>query len=176
MTAHYLHRAIDLARRGPLADPNPQVGCVLFRGDQVIGEGWHEGAGSPHAEVAALRRHADGFTPRDLAGAGVAPTIGIDEIHAAQQAAARVAVTDDVLAYVVDLARATRQSPSVKLGVSPRASAALLATAKAWAWLGGYPAITPDHVQTMIVPTWQHRIQLRPEAEIEGVSAEAVLT
>lgn len=128
------------------------------------------------AEVAVLRRHADGFTPRDLAGAGVAPTIGIDEIHAAQQAAARVAVTDDVLAYVVDLARATRQSPSVKLGVSPRASAALLATAKAWAWLGGYPAITPDHVQTMIVPTWQHRIQLRPEAEIEGVSAEAVLT
>ncbi|KYH44312.1 riboflavin biosynthesis protein RibD [Branchiibius sp. NY16-3462-2] len=59
VTAHYLHRAIDLARRGPLADPNPQVGCVLVRGDQVIGEGWHEGAGSPHAEVAALRAAGD---------------------------------------------------------------------------------------------------------------------
>jgi len=78
--------------------------------------------------------------------------------------------------FVVDLARATRQSPSVQLGVSPRASTALLAAAKAWAWLGGYPAITPDHVQTMLVPTWRHRIRLRPEAELEGVSVDAILT
>ena len=76
----------------------------------------------------------------------------------------------------MDLARATRQSPSVQLGVSPRASTALLAAAKAWAWLGGYPAITPDHVQTMLVPTWRHRIRLRPEAELEGVSVDAILT
>ena len=101
--------------------------------------------------------------------------VTIAEIHAAQQAAASVAVADDVLAYVVDLARATRQSPSVQLGVSPRASTALLAAAKAWAWLGGYPAITPDHVQTMLVPVWRHRIRLRPEAEIEGVSVDAIL-
>jgi MoxR-like ATPase len=64
----------------------------------------------------------------------------------------------------------------VQLGASPRAATALLATAKAWAWLGGYPAITPDHVQTMLVPTWRHRLRLRPEAEIEGVSADAVLS
>ena len=56
---------------------------------------------------------------------------------------------------------------------SPRASTALLAAAKAWAWLGGYPAITPDHVQTMLVPTWRHRIRLRPDAELEGVSVDA---
>ena len=61
-------------------------------------------------------------------------------------------------------------------GTAPRAATALLATAKAWAWLGGYPAITPDHVQTMLVPTWRHRLRLRPEAEIEGVSADAVLS
>ena len=75
-----------------------------------------------------------------------------DEIRAAQRAAASVTVSDDVLGYVVDLAQATRRSPSVQLGVSPRAATALLAAAKAWAWLGGYPAITPDHVQTMLVP------------------------
>ena len=127
------------------------------------------------AEVAVLRRHAGGFSPRDLQGAGIEPVVTISEIHAAQEAAASVAVADDVLAYVVDLARATRQSPSVQLGVSPRASTALLAAAKAWAWLGGYPAITPDHVQTMLVPVWRHRIRLRPEAEIEGVSVDAIL-
>jgi MoxR-like ATPase len=127
------------------------------------------------AEVAVLRRHAGGFSPNDLGGAGLQPVVSIAEIHAAQRAAASVAVADDVLSYVVDLARATRQSPSVQLGVSPRASTALLAAAKAWAWLGGYPAITPDHVQTMLVPVWRHRIRLRPEAEIEGVSVDAIL-
>jgi MoxR-like ATPase len=127
------------------------------------------------AEIAVLRRHASGFVPGDLAAAGIGAVVDADGIRAAQRAAASVTVADDVLAYVVDLARATRQSPSVQLGVSPRASTALLAAAKAWAWLGGYPAITPDHVQTMVVPVWRHRIRLRPEAEIEGVSADAIL-
>ena len=127
------------------------------------------------AELAVLRRHAGGFDPRDLAGAGLRTVITADEIRAAQRAAASVTVADDVLGYVVDLAQATRRSPSVQLGVSPRATTALLAAAKAWAWLGGYPAITPDHVQTMLVPTWRHRIRLRPDAELEGVSVDAVL-
>ncbi|MGW9112767.1 MULTISPECIES: AAA family ATPase [Microbacterium] len=126
------------------------------------------------AEVAVLRRHADGFSPRSLDD--VRPVVGADEIRAAQRAASQVAATDDVLAYIVDLARATRQSPSVQVGASPRAATALLAAAKAWAWLGGYPAITPDHVQAMIVPVWRHRIVLRADAEIEGVSPEAVLS
>ncbi|TQK19029.1 MoxR-like ATPase [Microbacterium sp. SLBN-154] len=128
------------------------------------------------AELAVLRRHAEGFDPRDLGAAGLRRVIDPAEIVAAQHAAARVTVTDDVLGYVVDLAQATRQSPSVQLGVSPRATTALLAAAKAWAWLGGYPAITPDHVQTLLVPTWRHRIRLRPDAELEGVSVDAVLT
>jgi len=126
------------------------------------------------AEVSVLRRHADGFSPRELTD--LHPVVTGDEILAAQQAAGRVQVTDDVLGYVVDLARATRQSPSVQLGASPRASTALLAAAKAWAWLNGSSAVTPDHVQTMLIPVWRHRLQLRPDAEMEGVSADAVLT
>jgi len=127
------------------------------------------------AELAVLRRHAGGFDPRDLTAAGLQRAASADEIRAARRAAASVTVSDDVLGYVVDLAQATRRSPSVQLGVSPRAATALLAASKAWAWLGGYPAITPDHVQTMLVPTWRHRIRLRPDAELEGVSVDAVL-
>jgi len=125
------------------------------------------------AEVTVLRLHAGGFSPRELTGVEAAVTA--DEIRAAQDAASRVEVTDEVLGYVVDLARATRQSPSVQLGASPRASTGLLAAAKAWAWLNGSTAVTPDHVQTMLVPVWRHRLQLRPDAEMEGVSADAVL-
>ena len=126
-------------------------------------------------EVEVLQRHADGFNPRDLAGAGVTAVLGVDDITAARAAVARVGATPEVLGYVVDLARATRQSPSVQLGVSPRGTTALLAAAKAWAWLSGAEAITPDHVQAMLLPVWRHRVALRPEAELEGVSADTIL-
>jgi MoxR-like ATPase len=126
-------------------------------------------------EIAVLQRHAAGFNPRDLTGAGLTAVLGASELRQAQASATAVGASPDVLAYTVDLARATRQSPSVKLGVSPRGSTALLASAKAWAWLNGSPAITPDHVQAMVLPVLRHRIQLRPEAELEGVSVDSIL-
>ena len=125
------------------------------------------------SEVQVLRKHADGFSPRELAGLN--PVTTPEELLAAQQAASRVAVSNDVLTYIVDLARATRSAPSVELGASPRASAGLLAAAKAWAWLNGSVAVTPDHVQAMLTPVWRHRISLRPDAQMEGVSADTVL-
>jgi MoxR-like ATPase len=127
------------------------------------------------SEFEILRRHANGFDPRDLAAAGVTRVLGAAELAAAQAAVASVGAEAEVLAYIVDLARATRRSPSMKLGASPRGATALLASAKAWAWLSGYESITPDHVQAMVLPVWRHRLQLRPEAELEGVSADAIL-
>jgi len=124
-----------------------------------------------------VRRHQLFFSPELSAPAASrpawkpAPSAEIAPIAAV----ASVGSSADVLAYIVDLARATRRSPSVKLGVSPRGTTALLASAKAWAWLSGYDAITPDHVQAMVLPVWRHRIQLRPEAELEGVSVDAIL-
>jgi len=127
------------------------------------------------AEVEVMQRHADGFNPRDLAAAGVTGVVDADAITAARAAVAEVRASPELLGYIVDLARATRQSPSVKLGVSPRGTTALLAATKAWAWLQEAEAITPDHVQAMLLPVWRHRIALRPEAELEGVSADTIL-
>ncbi|UCR90538.1 AAA family ATPase [Mycetocola spongiae] len=127
------------------------------------------------AEVEVLRRHAAGFNPRDLSGAGVSAVLSAEDLTAAQDAAAAIGIGDDVLTYIVDLARATRMSPSVRMGVSPRGSTALLASAKAWAWLSGYSSVTPDHVQAMVLPVWRHRLQLRPEAELEGVGSDTIL-
>ena len=127
------------------------------------------------AELEVLTRHSAGFDPRDLTAAGVTPVLDAETLLDAQRRVRDVGASPDVLGYAVDLARATRLSPSVKLGVSPRGATALLAAAKAWAWLSGFDAVTPDHVQTMAYPVWRHRIQLRPEAELEGMSADAIL-
>jgi MoxR-like ATPase len=126
-------------------------------------------------EVEVLTRHSAGFNPRDLASAGVMPVLSAADLANAQAAVTRVGASADVIGYAVDLARATRRSPSVKLGVSPRGTTALLTASKAWAWLTGFDAITPDHVQAMALPVLRHRIQLRPEAELEGVSADTIL-
>ncbi|PRY60137.1 MoxR-like ATPase [Knoellia remsis] len=126
-------------------------------------------------EVSVLRRHADGFDPRDLDAAGLRPVASAADLEAGADAVRRVEVSDDVAAYVVDIARATRQSPSLSLGVSPRGATALLATARAWAWLGGRGFVTPDDVKALAHATLAHRLALRPEAELEGVDVAAVL-
>jgi MoxR-like ATPase len=126
-------------------------------------------------EVEIMARHAAGFNPRDLAAAGVKPVLDAARLARAQAEVAKVGASADVLGYAVDLARATRQSPSVRLGVSPRGTTALLAASRAWAWLNGVDAITPDDVQAMALPVLRHRIELRPEAELEGVSADTIL-
>jgi MoxR-like ATPase len=128
-----------------------------------------------HEEIEVLARHAAGFDPRDLAAAGVRPAAGTDVLDRARREVAEVQVAPEVLGYVVDLVRATRQSPSLSLGVSPRGATALLATSRAWAWLSGRSYVTPDDVKALAHPTLRHRVQLRAEAELEGVTAESVL-
>ena len=128
-----------------------------------------------HEEIEVLRRHAAGFDPRDLTSAGVRPVTDREELARARHEVAQVQVSPEVLGYAVDVCRATRQSPSLSLGVSPRGATALLATARAWAWLSGRGYVTPDDIKALAHPTLRHRVQLRAEAELEGVTAESVL-
>lgn len=127
-------------------------------------------------EIEVLSRHASGFMPQDLAAAGLRAVASGQDLAAAREQVRTVGTTPELLAYVVDLVRATRSAPSVALGVSPRGATALLATARAWAWLSGRSFVTPDDVKTLALPTLRHRIQLRPESEMEGVTTESVIT
>ncbi|WP_017538514.1 AAA family ATPase [Nocardiopsis halophila] len=126
-------------------------------------------------EVGVLARHAAGFDPSDLEAAGVRPVAGPVELAAARAAAASVRVSQEVLGYIVDLCRATRRSPSLQLGASPRGATALLRTSRAWAWLSGRDYVTPDDVKALARATLRHRVALRPEAELEGATADGVL-
>jgi MoxR-like ATPase len=124
-------------------------------------------------EVQVLQAHHEGFDPRDLSA--LQAVASPEDLAAGRLAVQAVQVTPEVLGYVVDVCRATRTSPSLQLGVSPRGATALLATSKAWAWLSGRDYVTPDDVKALARPTLRHRVQLRPEAELEGVTADGVL-
>ncbi|HEU4490365.1 MAG TPA: MoxR family ATPase [Jiangellales bacterium] len=126
-------------------------------------------------EIRIVTRHAEGFDPRDLGGAGLRAVASAEDLRTARTAVATVRATAEVIGYVVDLGRATRSSAALQLGVSPRGATALLASSRAWAWLSGRDYVTPDDVKALARPTLRHRVQLRPEAELEGVTADAVL-
>ncbi|WP_076974642.1 MoxR family ATPase [Streptomyces sp. M1013] len=126
-------------------------------------------------EIDVLTRHAAGFNPRDLHAAGVRPVASAADLEAARAEAAKTTVSPEITAYIVDICRATRESPSLTLGVSPRGATALLSTSRAWAWLTGRDYVTPDDVKALALPTLRHRVQLRPEAEMEGVTTDSVI-
>lgn len=127
-------------------------------------------------EIEILNRHAAGFRPTELADAGLRAVADQCTIAAAREEIAQVKTSPEVVAYIVDLVQATRTSPSFQAGVSPRGSTALMKTAKAWAWLLGRDFVTPDDVQALVLPCLRHRVSLRPEAEMDGVSIDQVLT
>jgi MoxR-like ATPase len=126
-------------------------------------------------EIQVVHRHACGFDPRNLAAAGLRPVAGPADLDAGVAAVRAVTVSPEVTGYIVDIARATRQSPSLSLGASPRAATALMATSRAWAWLSGREFVTPDDVKALAHATLAHRLSLRPEAELEGINVGSVL-
>ena len=119
-------------------------------------------------EEAVLARHDQGLDPHDLASVGVHAVAGAADLAAAREEVAAVTVDERVRDYIVALVRATRESPSVSLGASPRGATMVLWAAKAWAWLAGKPFVTPDEVKAVAKPTLRHRLQVRPEVELEG--------
>jgi MoxR-like ATPase len=126
-------------------------------------------------EAAVLERHDQGLDPHDLRSAGVGAVARGADLTAAREQVAAVTTETPVRDYIVSIARATRDSPSLALGVSPRGAAMLLWAAKAWAWLAGRPFVTPDEVKAVAKPALRHRIELRPEVELEGVTTDGVL-
>ncbi|MBV8159359.1 MAG: MoxR family ATPase [Acidimicrobiia bacterium] len=130
---------------------------------------------SAEEEAAVLARHDRGLDPHDLASAGIGPVAGAADLAAARREVEGVTVDERVRDYIVAVVRATRASPSVSLGASPRGATMVLWAAKAWAWLAGKPFVTPDEVKAVALSTLRHRIELRPEVELEGGTPDGVL-
>ena len=110
-------------------------------------------------------------TPR-AADLGVEPVLTTASLSAAVNAVSDVRLTDEIVGYVVDLVRATRESADFEAGASPRAAAMLAAASRARAALEGRDYVIPDDVKHLAQPAMRHRVILAPSAEIEGRTAD----
>jgi MoxR-like ATPase len=126
-------------------------------------------------EVDILRRRHQGFRDDDLRAAGLTQVPAATDLPACRHSALSVTVSDDLFAYIATITRQTRSNANLVLGCSPRASAMLLEAAKVLAALRGRDFLTPDDVKDIAPPTLRHRLILRPEADIEGLTADDVI-
>jgi len=110
-----------------------------------------------------------------LARGEVQTVIPGEELAALRQQLMRITVRDELVAYLMDIVRATREHESILVGAGPRATQSLLLASRAYAALAGRDFVTPDDVKTMATPVLEHRLILRPEFEIEGVSIREVI-
>jgi MoxR-like ATPase len=126
-------------------------------------------------ERALIARAVAGFDAHDLAAAGVEPVVTRAELLEAQAAVRAVHVADSLQGYLYDIVAATRSSPDVALGASPRAALALVAATQAAALLDGRDFATSDDVKDVAVAVLAHRILVRPEAELDGATPGEVI-
>jgi len=110
-----------------------------------------------------------------LAGGAVRPVITAESLAAMRGQLNGIVIRDELVAYLVDIVRATRKHESVLVGAGPRATQALLLSSRAFAAISGRDFVTPDDIKAMSVPVLEHRLILRPEFEIEGVTVTEVI-
>lgn len=125
-------------------------------------------------EIQLLANVQNGFESRDLEGMNLT-AVDPSLLSQAQQEVKSVTVQEALFSYIVQIVRRTRDWPSLSLGASPRAAVSLMAVAKAQAAMDGRDYVIPDDVKSSARPVLRHRIVLRPEADLEGITPDQVL-
>jgi MoxR-like ATPase len=128
----------------------------------------------PAHEAEILSRYQDGFEARTFERVQV-EAVREDALQSAREEAGRVRVEPKLLDYIVSIVRATRNSPAVSLGASPRAAISLMLVGKAIAAIEGRDFLIPDDVKTAAPPILRHRMLLKPEADLEGITTDQIV-
>ncbi len=127
-------------------------------------------------ELSLARRIIGGDAPEaTLKSGAVRPVIRNEELLAIRSELNAIATRDELIAYAVDIVFASRKHESILVGAGSRATQALILASRAHAAIRGRDFVTPDDIKAMTVPVLEHRLILRPEFEIEGVSVAEVI-
>lgn len=117
--------------------------------------------------------HTTSFWTPD--GFGIQPVAQKSQLHAMREHVQAIRLADDLVDYVVDIVRATREHPGLAYGASPRAANMLASAARAYAVLAGRDYVIPDDIKQLAKPTLRHRLGLSPTAEIEELGPDAII-
>src|SRR5262245_55623502 len=128
------------------------------------------------SEVEMVRVHGHRPSMPRIEDFQLAPVMSRERLAEVREYVSGLRVAEDVLQYVVELVRATRQHPSLRVGGSPRSCNVLASAARAAAVLDGRDFVIPDDVKALLLPVLRHRVVLSPTVEVEGKSADEVLT
>jgi len=127
-------------------------------------------------ELTLAKRMLGRESPENVLDAGaVQQVVTAETLAILRGELARITLRDELLPYLVDIVRASRKHESVLVGAGPRATQSLLLASRAAAAISGRDFVTPDDIKTMAYPVLEHRLILRPEFEIEGVSVNEVI-
>jgi MoxR-like ATPase len=127
-------------------------------------------------ELELARRMLGDSSPEETLERGdVKPVINGEELRLLRSICEKIVVRDELLAYIVEIIRKTRSEDSVLLGAGPRATQALLLSGRMLAAISGRDFVTPDDIKEMALPVLEHRLILRPEYEIEGLTIAEVV-
>ena len=130
---------------------------------------------SQSEENEILNRYHNGFDAHALEDIGIERVANYDIIRQCRESINGVVVDDSIINYISEIAGETRRTPHFLLGGSPRASIALLLCSKVFAAIRGREFVTPDEVKSLVLPVLRHRVILKAESEIEGLTADDVL-
>ena len=117
--------------------------------------------------------HTTSFWTPD--GFGIRPVAQESQLHAMREHVQAIRLADDLVDYVVDIVRATREHPGLTYGASPRAANMLASASRAYAVLAGREYVIPDDIKQLATPTLRHRLGLSPTAEIEELGPDAII-
>ena len=129
----------------------------------------------PEQEIDILKLHHSGFHPQNLEERGLQTVTSVEELRSAQIEVTHTTVEDKVFNYIYDIVKTTRDNRDIMVGASPRAGIGLLNISKAIARMRGRDFVIPDDVKEFAPAVLRHRIQLRPESEIEGQTSDDVV-
>ena len=130
---------------------------------------------SREEERAIVTQHGHRTIMPTPAQFGVEAVARLDDLVAMRQSVEAIRLSSDIVDYIVDIVRATRENPALQFGASPRSANMLASAARAFAGLGGRDYVIPDDVKLLAPPTLRHRLVLAPGAEIEGLDTDKVV-
>ena len=127
-------------------------------------------------ELTLAKRMLGTHSPEDtLTSGAVKQTLSPEILTKLRRTLLVIKIKEDLVGYIVEIVRKTRSHPSVLVGAGPRATQAMVLASRTYAAICGRDFVTPDDIKTLSVPILAHRLILRPEYEVEGLSVEEVI-